>query len=666
LTVAATAISLGFATNNAIETNSQVDPNFLNNTAQVVTAVLSPDMAIGLTGSPSLVTVGQPVVYTLSVTNLGPVRADGVLVTNTLAPNFSFTTAVNPGGTYTNVQNAVVFQLGSMTNGQTVILTVVASATGLGQATNAAVVSDAQVDSNTTNNTAMVVTSVVAPDLGIGMTVSPASLAVGQLVTYRLTVSNLGPVDAAGVIVTNTLLSNLSLAGVSLPLGISYSNYQNTVYFNIGTMTNGQVISAAVLATTLAAGKGTNTAIVGGNLPDNVPANNSAKAITTITSGSSQFTGVTVVPGVTSAFITWNTASNSSSQVDYGLTAAASVSWLNSTPTNHHVVLLTGLLPDSAYVFQVRSVTPAIPFSQTTNGPVVTTLNGAPSFLYVTNGTFATTSTLIFGTADASYSGDGWTVGSSAGGIFTGPNNNEPYYQYAPGVSVSPTASAAYVPNIPVAGLYDISVWYPINPGSFSSSTPMIASGATNAVLVEVDQTANGGGWNQIVAGLYFATGTGGNLTIYNNSGSQGASVAANGVRFVYETNQDASTNGNVPAWWANFYFGHAVTGSSDPDGDGYSSYAEYVLGTDPTSLSSQLQFQVTPASTTNVAVTFAPWQGGRLYQLQSSPSLLTPSWVTLTNTAAQNTNDGSGTFTVRESRTNLFYRLSATLLPNQ
>ena len=243
-------------------------------------------------------------------------------------------------------------------------------------------------------------------------------------------------------------------------------------------MTNGQVISAAVVATTLAVGKGTNTAIVGDNLADSVPTNNSAMAVTTITGGASQFTGVTVVPGVTSAFITWNTASNSSSQVDYGLTNTGSVSYLNPTPTNHHVVLLTGLLPNSTYVFQVRSVTPANPASQITNGQVVTILNGAPSVLYVTNGTFTTTSTLVFGTADASYSGPGWTEGASATGIYTGPNNNEPYYNYVQGTSGSPTASAAYVPNIPVAGLYDLSVWYPNNTGAFANSAPMIAPAA--------------------------------------------------------------------------------------------------------------------------------------------------------------------------------------------
>jgi len=51
---------------------------------------------------------------------------------------------------------------------------------------------------------------------------------------------------------------------------------------------------------------------------------------------------------------------------------------------------------------------------------------------------------------------------------------------------------------------------------------------------------------------------------------------------------------------------------------------------------------------------------------LQSSTNLVNPNWITLTNTPVQNTNDGSGTFTVRQTGTNTFYRLSATLLPNQ
>jgi uncharacterized repeat protein (TIGR01451 family) len=656
-----------YATNTAVVTGI-IDPSATNNVAQAVTLVNPPDVAVGITASPSTVTVGQQMVFRVTVANLGPVEADEVVVTNILPAYLTLTGANLPGGATMNASgNVYQFVIGTLANGQILSFTFTAVGNSLGSGIDVITISDSQPDPSLANNSVALLTPVVGPDMAVGVRGSPASVPVGQTVNYTINVTNLGPVNGTGVVVTNILQSNLALAGVSLPLGMTYTtNLPDTVVFNIGAMANGQVVTVGVTALATGIGKGTNLVYVADSLYDSNPANNSAKAVTTITSGASQFSGVTVIPGVTSAFITWNTASNSTSQVDYGLTNTGGVSYLNPTPTNHHVVLLTGLLPDSTYSFQVRSVTPAVPPSDLTNGQVVTILNGGPSVLYVTNGTFTTTSTLIFGTADAGYSGVGWTAGANATGIFTGPNNNEPYYNYVQGVSGSPTASATYVPNIPVPGLYDISVWYPNNPGGFASSTPMIANGTTNALLVNVNQTNGGGGWNQIVTGLYFANGTGGNLTIYNNAGNQGGSVAANGARWVYETSQDAATNGSVPAWWSSFYFGHAVNGSDDTDGDGYSNYAEFVLGTDPTSAASGLQFQVTPTSSNNVAVNFAPWQGGRLYQLQSSPALVNPTWVTLTNTPVQNTNDGTGTFTVRQSGTNTFYRLSATLLPNQ
>lgn len=67
------------------------------------------------------------------------------------------------------------------------------------------------------------------------------------------------------------------------------------------------------------------------------------------------------------------------------------------------------------------------------------------------------------------------------------------------------------------------------------------------------------------------------------------------------------------------------------------------------------------------MTVTFAPYQGGRVYQLQSSSTLENPAWMTLTNTPTVNTNDGSGFFTVGQTPgATVFYRLSASLAPNQ
>jgi uncharacterized repeat protein (TIGR01451 family) len=994
-----------------------------NNTAMAATQIVGPDMAIGMTGAPASITVGDSVTYTVTVTNLGPVPAYGVSVGDALPASLSFASANVPGGSYFVSENIVTANIGFLDVNQTAAFTITASAVAVGQAANVAVVSDDAPDTNPANNSAVVVTPVVSPDMAIGMTGVPGIVVAGQTVTYTINVTNLGPVRATGVAVTNILPANLSFAGAIVPPGTTYgaatgmvggtiafaakqdfatgswpeavalgdingdgkldivvanndaetisvllnttpagaatptfapkqdfatagysaysialadingdgkpdivvgyfgssvvsvflnttapgaatvsfaprqdisteldtevavadvngdgkpdliishydetnvsvllnrtatgaatasfsaaqnfatgsypwipavgdvsndgqpdivipntadntvsvlanttaagaatpsfaaqqvfatgatpfsvalgdltgdgkldlvtanydastvsvllnttvagsglsfaphvdlqtgaypwfvcvadlngdgkpdlisadegtntvsvwmnttsagaatpsfaarqdftvgsypeavavgdlngdgkldlvvanglsdtvsvlvnttSNYtEQVVTFNIGSLASGQSATLTFTATALSAGEATVTGVVGDSLIDTNPGNNSAAVTTTIVPPPPPFSNLTVFPGATSAFITWNTPSNSTGQVDYGLTTPNLASFLNPTLTNYHAVMLTGLVPGASYVFQVRSITDGV--------------------LATTNGTFSTISSLILGTADAGYSGPGWLTSGTAEGIF-GPN-----FDYVVGVGGNPTASTTYTPNIPEAGLYDVSIWYPIKPGVFSGSTPMIANGATNAVLASVDQTVNGGSWQPLVTGLYFASGFSGNLTIYNNSGDTTTSVVANGARWVYELSQDTPTNGTVPAWWANFYFGKNVSGSAYANGNAYSNYAEYVLGTDPTSKSSQLQFLVTPGPSTNVTVTFSPYQGGRVYQLLASSNLARPAWVTLTNTPTLNTNNGSGFFTVgRTPGAAVFYRLAVSLSPTQ
>jgi hypothetical protein len=482
-------------------------------------------------------------------------------------------------------------------------------------------------------------------------------------------VTNLGPVPASAVALTNTLPAVLSFEGISVPLGMTYVTNQNEVIFNIGSMTNGQTAAMSIIATAIStgsSGEATNSAVAGDSLDDSAFGNGSASAVTTITNAPPPFSNLTVVPGVTSAFITWNTPSNSTSQVDYGLTAGTSnYSWLNPVLTNYHVVLLTGLVPDTNYYFQAISIVPAVPASDTTNNSIIAVSAGLPSVTYSTNGTFSTPSTLFQQTTDASYSGTGWFAGGATPGIYS--YNGDYVYDYVQGVGGYPTSSATYAPNIVVPGLYDVSVWYPSKPGYFTSNAPMYATGATNVVLVYVNQTINGGSWQPLTTGLFLTNGTAGNLTIYNDSGDTSTSVVANGVRWAYELAQDTPASGAVPAWWAEFYFGTNVSGTNVVNGNRYSNYAEYVLGTDPTSPSSQLQFMVAPGPSTNVTVSFAPFQGGRSYQLLSSTNLRNGAWVTLTNTPSQNTNDGSGFFTVGHAPGSpAYYKLSVSLSTTQ
>jgi hypothetical protein len=103
---------------------------------------------------------------------------------------------------------------------------------------------------------------------------------------------------------------------------------------------------------------------------------------------------------------------------------------------------------------------------------------------------------------------------------------------------------------------------------------------------------------------------------------------------------------------------------NGDPDGDGYSNYAEYVFGTNPTNASSHLNFSVAYEPGDAVSVSFSPWMGGRAYQLQSATNLTGGIWVTLTNTVTVNAS-GNGVFSVAQPNlASAYFRLSAQILP--
>jgi hypothetical protein len=66
---------------------------------------------------------------------------------------------------------------------------------------------------------------------------------------------------------------------------------------------------------------------------------------------------IVAVPGSTTAIITWNTESNATSQVEYGLnTTYGTFSALDSTPVTNHSVMLSGLTPGTKYFFRALSV----------------------------------------------------------------------------------------------------------------------------------------------------------------------------------------------------------------------------------------------------------------------------------------------------------------------
>ncbi len=360
---------------------------------------------------------------------------------------------------------------------------------------------------------------------------------------------------------------------------------------------------------------------------------------------------VQATPGARGAIISWKTTVPADSQVQFDPATAAKqqamaafsssatfsqASYTDPILTTNHTILLTGLTPATKYNFQVVS-------TAGTNGYV----SGVYSF--TTAG-----ADIIVDNPAASYTGGFWTFNatSSVDKYFT-------TYSYA-FASNSATATATFTPNIPVPGKYDVYTWYPQG-GNRCTNAPYFISYSGGSQTVRVNQQVNGGGWRLIASGLPFATGTTGFVRISNDA-KGGSVVMTDAVRFTYASSQDLPSDGSMPAWWANYYFGNTTTNpNADSDGDGYTNGQEYILGTSPIAANQKLGVKVF-RSGGSANVIFSPYLGDRAYTLLHS-SDLSPTWLSADAGAIIPDSYGEGVFSLSVTNDGHdFYRLSVQL----
>jgi uncharacterized repeat protein (TIGR01451 family) len=255
-------------------------------TALVLTAVVTPlstDLSAGMGGPPSI-NAGQPLSYTINITNNGPDPTAGTVtvidtlpvgVTGASGSGTGWSCGAPTGGTITCTNTATMSSGGSL---QTLTISMTAPVNG-GSVTNSATVSVAgSNDPTTANNTASVNTNVAAQaDLSISKS-GPNGVTAGQNIVYTIVVTNNGPSASTGVSVADptppglTFVSNAGACTTPFPC-------------NLGSLTSGQ--SATITATystpgTLS-GNVTNTATVSSTgTPDPNNANDSASKVTNV------------------------------------------------------------------------------------------------------------------------------------------------------------------------------------------------------------------------------------------------------------------------------------------------------------------------------------------------------------------------------------------------
>ena len=230
----------------------QSDADAANNSAEAAITVKNAELALTKTADTGRPTENGPLVYHITVTNNGPDEATTIVISDTLPLSLTLTSFSPSQGSYDAVSE--IWEIDTLAAGLSATLTLSTSVTPgtAGQTiTNTAVISAAQPgDSVEDNNSASVAVVVAAADLAVSKTAAPARPDENSLLVYTVTVTNTGPHDASGVVISDTLPLSVTL--------ITSSTTQGSYDSSAGLWTAGELAQDAaatlLLTTTVAAG----------------------------------------------------------------------------------------------------------------------------------------------------------------------------------------------------------------------------------------------------------------------------------------------------------------------------------------------------------------------------------------------------------------------------
>jgi uncharacterized repeat protein (TIGR01451 family) len=270
----------------------------LPNQTDAIGFVPAPDLAVTKT-APATAGSGGPISYSVTVRDNGagdaispaltdalPTGTTFVSETQTAGPAFSCTTpAAGAGGT-------VSCTAGRLADGASATFTIVvrtSSGAPSGTVTNTATVSSASLEGDASNNSATATTSISPQaDLAVTKRGAPAQVKVGDVVRYRVTVTNNGPSDAAAAVMRDVLPSGTTFKSATQTSGPAFTCTKpkvgkgGTVRCTIATLAAGAsaqfTIAVAVQGGAVSKPRLRNTAVVSTTTPDAVTGNNRARA----------------------------------------------------------------------------------------------------------------------------------------------------------------------------------------------------------------------------------------------------------------------------------------------------------------------------------------------------------------------------------------------------
>jgi uncharacterized repeat protein (TIGR01451 family) len=277
LSIGALVASPGTQTNTAaIFHADQFDPNPANNSASA-TETQQADLSLSESVNNATPNVGDEIIFTVTVSDLGPDSATNVQVSDLLPAGLTFVFATATQGTYTSASG--MWTVGAVSTSAPQTLSIGALVASPGTQTNTAAIFHAdQFDPNPANNSASATETPQRADLSLSESVSNTTLNLGGEITFTVTLSDLGPNAATNVQVTDLLPAGLTFV-VATPSQGTYTSASGM--WTVGTVSS---VPQTLSITALVASPGTRTntaAISHADQFDPNPANNSASATET-------------------------------------------------------------------------------------------------------------------------------------------------------------------------------------------------------------------------------------------------------------------------------------------------------------------------------------------------------------------------------------------------
>ena len=211
----------------------QYDPIVENNQATESETPKHADLVVMKTVDHSSPNVGDNVTFTVTVTNNGPDDATGVALTDALPSGLAFVSYNASQGVYNNATG--IWIIGTLTNGGSQTMTVVAKVVSPNPLTNTATITaDDVYDPDLSNDASSVVETPQLADLVVTKSVDNTTPNVGDVITFTLTAANNGPDTGTHVVINDLLPAGLTFVSSTASQGSYDSNLGNWTLGTIG------------------------------------------------------------------------------------------------------------------------------------------------------------------------------------------------------------------------------------------------------------------------------------------------------------------------------------------------------------------------------------------------------------------------------------------------